>query len=108
MRALKIIPVAALVFSCTALAADSGQRPYNANCASCHGKDGKGDTEQGKKKQVKDLTDPAVQAKLTDDQIAKVITDGSNEKGREMKGFKDRLSDDQVKAITAYVRTFKK
>jgi mono/diheme cytochrome c family protein len=108
MRALKIIPIAAIVFSSLALAADPGQRPYNANCASCHGKDGKGDTEQGKAKHVKDLTDPAVQGALTDEQITKAIVDGVSEKGREMKGFKGRLTDDQVKAITAYVRTFKK
>ena len=108
MRILKIIPVVAMTVSSMAFAADAGKRPYNANCASCHGKDGKGDTEEGKKKHVKDLTDPAVQAKLTDDQIEKIITDGISEKDREMKGFKDRLSDEQVKAITAYVRTLKK
>ena len=108
MRILKIVPVLAMAVSSMAFAADPGKRPYNANCASCHGKDGKGDTEEGKKKHVKDLTDPTVQAGLTDDKIAKIITDGISEKGAEMKGFKDRLSDDQVKDITAYVRTLKK
>lgn len=105
---MRLVPIVALLFSGLALAANPGQRLYNAKCASCHGKDGKGDTEEGKKKHVKDLTDPAVQAKLTDDQIEKIITDGISEKDREMKGFKDRLSDEQVKAITAYVRTLKK
>jgi mono/diheme cytochrome c family protein len=108
MRALKIIPIAAIVFSSLALASDPGQRPFNAKCASCHGKDGKGQTEQGKAKHVRDLTDPAVQAALTDDQIATAIVDGISEKGREMKGFKGQLTDEQVKAIVAYVRTFKK
>ena len=106
MRALKIIPIAAIAFSSLALASDPGMRPYNANCASCHGKDGKGATDRGKAKHLKDLTDPAVQASLTDEQITTIINDGSPNKA--MKGYKGKITDDQIKAIVAYVRTFKK
>ena len=105
----KIIPIIAFALSATALAADPGQRPYNAKCASCHGKDGKGQTEAGQKKHVKDLTDPKVQAALKDADLIKGITDGIEETPDhgKMPGYKDKLSDDEIKAVAAYVRTFK-
>ncbi len=107
MRTLRLLPLLALALSSLALADASGQRPYNSKCASCHGKDGKGETEEGKKKHVKDLTLAKVQAELTDDAMAKVIADGKEEGEAKMKGFKDRLSDDEIKAVVAYVRTLK-
>ena len=82
---------------------------WNANCAACHGKDGKGQTMMGRKLSIKDLTDPAVQASFTDDQAAQDIKDGIKVNDRPvMKGFADKLSDDQVKALVAQVRSFKK
>jgi mono/diheme cytochrome c family protein len=68
---LRFIPIVFLSLSTTAFAAEAGQRPYNAKCASCHGKDGE-TPDHGK-----------------------------------MPGYKDKLSDDEIKAVAAYVRTFK-
>jgi mono/diheme cytochrome c family protein len=106
---LRFIPIVFLSLSATAFAAEAGQRPYNAKCASCHGKDGKGQTESGQKKHVKDLTDPKVQAALKDADLIKGITDGIEETPDhgKMPGYKDKLSDDEIKAVAAYVRTFK-
>jgi cbb3-type cytochrome c oxidase subunit III len=108
MRTLKLMALVVLAGSNLALAAD-GARPYNAKCASCHGKDGKGQTETGQKKHVKDLTDSKVQASLKDADLVKAITDGIDETPDhgKMPGYKDKLSDDEVKAVAAYVRTLK-
>lgn len=108
-KLMKLIPVVLFVVSNAAFAAEAGQRPFNAKCASCHGKDGKGQTEMGQKRHAKDLTDPKVQAALKDADIVKDITDGIEETPEhgKMPAYKDKLSDDEVKAVAAYVRTLK-
>jgi cbb3-type cytochrome c oxidase subunit III len=109
MRTLKLMAFVTLAFSNLAFAAD-GARPYNAKCASCHGKDGKGDTEMGKKRHAKDLSDAKVQAGLQDADIVKSISEGIKETPDHgaMPAFKGKLSDDEVQAVAAYVRTLKK
>ncbi len=83
---------------------------YENHCASCHGKDGKGETKAGRKAQVKDLTDKAHQASFTDEVAFKGIKDGNkDEKGKEkMKSFADKLGDEEIKALVAYIRTMAK
>jgi mono/diheme cytochrome c family protein len=71
------------------------------NCASCHGKDGSGSTMMGKKLGVKDYTK---QQSFSDAEATNVIKNG---KGK-MKAYKDKLSDADVKALVAYVRSLKK
>jgi len=81
---------------------------WNKDCAACHGKDGKGATMMGRKLGIKDLTDATVQAALTDDQAVKDIKEGVTENGQtKMKPFADKLSNDEVKALVAHIRTFK-
>jgi mono/diheme cytochrome c family protein len=94
---------------CWTATADDGTDLWNASCAACHGKDGKGQTMMGKKLAIKDLTDAGVQTALTDDQAVKDIKEGVSQDGTvKMKAFADKLSDDQVKALVAKVRSFKK
>jgi len=102
---MRLVPIVALLFSGLALAANPGQRLYNAKCASCHGKDGKGDTEMGHKTKCKDVWVPKVQALFTDAQLIDEITNGIPEK--KMPGYKDKLTDDEIKAVAAYTRAFK-
>lgn len=93
---------------CWTAVADDTTDTWNANCAMCHGKDGKADTLMGHRLAIKDLTDPKVQAAITDDQITKNIKEGVTTDGKTvMKGFADKLSDDQVKALVGQVRSFK-
>ena len=81
---------------------------WQKNCQSCHGKDGKGATTMGRKLSIKDLTDPATQAGFTDADATKAIKEGVSDNGTEkMKAFGSKLSDDDVKALVAYVRTLK-
>jgi mono/diheme cytochrome c family protein len=79
------------------------------HCKKCHGVEGKGETTMGKKMGAKDLTDPKVQAKYTDEQFIKMIKDGvKNKKGKTTMPRAKKLSDEQIKALTAFVRTLKK
>lgn len=82
---------------------------YDHGCAMCHGADGKGQTVMGKKLGVKDYTDPKVQAALTDDAAIKAIKEGvKNQDGKTVMRADKKLSDSDVKAVVAYLRTFKK
>lgn len=83
---------------------------YEKNCVSCHGKDGKGETKAGRKAGTKDLTDKAHQASFTDEEAFKGIKEGRKDKnGKEnMKPMGDKLTDEEIHALVAYVRTFAK
>jgi cytochrome c6 len=101
MKRKLLLVMAAMVSSATmAWAADAGAL-WASNCASCHGKDGSGQTAMGKKLAVKDYTKDQ---SFSDAEAEKAIKDGSGK----MKGFKSKLSDDDVKALVKYVRSLKK
>jgi cytochrome c6 len=74
---------------------------WGQHCASCHGKDGSGNTAMGKKLGVKDYTKSQ---SFSDAEAANVITNG---KGK-MKAYKGKLSDADVRALVAWVRSLKK
>ena len=79
------------------------------NCAACHGKDGSGSTMMGKKLGVKDYRDAKVQAAFSDAEAARAIKEGVKTNGKEtMKPFGSKLSDADIKALVAYVRSFKR
>jgi cytochrome c553 len=91
-----------------ATAADVGET-WTKECAKCHGADGKGQTKMGRQSGAKDYTDPKVQAEMDDAKAATRIKEGLKENGKEkMKGYADKLSDDEVKALVAHMRAFKK
>jgi mono/diheme cytochrome c family protein len=69
----------------------------------CHGPDGSGNTPMGKKLGTHDFASPEVQ-KQTDAQLTEAITKGKNK----MPPYAGKLSDEQVKQLVAYIRTFKK
>lgn len=56
-------------------------RTWKAKCVSCHGEDGKGQTDQGKKMGgLRDLSSAEVQKKLTDEKIKEILAKGVKEK----------------------------
>jgi cytochrome c6 len=98
-----VITTAAVGFSADASAL------WNTNCAACHGKDGSGATMMGKKLNIKDYRDAKVQAAFTDAEAERAIKEGVKTSGKEtMKPFGGKLSDADVKALVAYIRSFKK
>lgn len=102
-----VIALGACVGMCQA--ADVAEN-WTKHCGSCHGKDGKGDTKAGRKADVKDLTDAKYQAGFADEQMFKQIKEGLKDKnGKEkMKAYGGTLSDEEIKALVAFVRGLKK
>jgi mono/diheme cytochrome c family protein len=98
----KIVAFAAIIMASAGIgvAADAAAN-WGQLCASCHGKDGSGNTMMGKKLGLKDYTK---QQGFSDAEATNVIKNG---KGK-MKAYKDKLSDADVKALVAYVRSLKK
>ena len=74
-----------------------------------HGPDGRGQTKMGKQSGAKDYTDPKIQAEFDDAKAHKSIKEGQKVNGKEaMKPFGDKLSDDEIKALIAHMRSFAK
>ncbi len=99
------------VLAATTLAASAGDAKalYEKDCAKCHGADGKGETKMGKKLGAKDYTDPKVQAALTDEAAFKATKEGLKDKeGKVLMKPAEGTSDEDVKALVAYMRMFKK
>ena len=110
MKKTWILAVALLVAAATASASAADQKANREkHCVKCHGADGKGDTKMGKKAGVKDYSDAKVQGEMADDKMFKAIKEGVKENERtRMKGYAADLSDDEIKALVAHIRTLKK
>ncbi len=82
---------------------------WKESCAKCHGEDGKGETKMGRKLSIGDLTDAKMQAKFTDEEAFKAIKSGRTDaNGKTTMKAIEGLSDEDMKALVAYVRTLKK
>lgn len=104
--AFLIVP--AIIFCASSAFAADAAANWTQHCASCHGKDGTGNTMMGKKLGVKDYTTAEGQ-KFSDADAEKAIKEGVKDGGKDkMKSFKDKLSDAEVKALIAYTRSLKK
>jgi len=109
MKTIGFIALGLLALSAAPLRGADAKENWSKDCMQCHGQSGAADTKMGKKLNAKDLTDATVQASFTDADAAKAIKEGIKEDGKtKMKAFGDKLSDDEVKALVAYVRTLKK
>ncbi len=111
MRMKKVLTLAIAVVGMAALSASAAdaKATYEKDCAKCHGADGKGETKMGKKSGCKDYTDAKVQSELKDDAAIKAIKDGYKDKeGKVVMKPAEGLSDEEIKGLVAYMRTFKK
>jgi cytochrome c553 len=110
-RMKKLLPllVAALAITARPAHAAEAKALYAKDCAKCHGEDGKGETKMGKKLGAKDYTDAKVQAELKDEAAVKAIKDGLKDKeGKTLMKPAEGTSDEDIKALAAYIRAFKK
>jgi cytochrome c553 len=108
MKKLLAISLAITAFTMFSARADDAKTNFDAKCAKCHGEDGKGQKAMGKKLGCKDYTDAKVQSALTDDDAAKAIKEGfTNADGKTVMKPTEGLSADDIKALVAYMRTFK-
>jgi cytochrome c6 len=102
-RSLALASMMVLMFAASSsAAADSGAAIYKSKCVSCHGADGSGQTPVGKSMKLRDLRSAEVQ-KQTDAELTKITTDG---KGK-MPAYKGKLSEADIKALVAHLRSLK-
>ena len=109
MRKTLLVALAVGLASVLCAQAGDAKGNYEQKCAKCHGAEGKGDTRMGKKLNCKDYSDAKVQAAVTDDAIVKAMKEGVKDKdGVSVMKATEGVSDDEIKALAAYMRTFKK
>src|SRR5215472_5414759 len=109
MKKLVILSAFTMALALGSARAEDGKDAYEKDCAKCHGTDGKGDTKMGKKLGAKDYTDARVQADLKDDAAFKAIKEGlKDSEGKSLMKPSEGLSDDGIKGLVAYMRSFKK
>jgi cytochrome c553 len=108
MKKLVVISVALLIAGAVSVRAADAKENWDKSCAKCHGPDGKGDTKMGKKLEIKDFTDAKYQASLKDDAMLKAIKEGVKDGEKVRMKAAEGLSDEEIKALVAYVRAFKK
>ena len=82
---------------------------WEKSCAKCHGTDGKGQTKMGQKVGIKDYTDAKNQAAFTDEEAVKALKEGLKDKeGKVLMKPAENVTDDDIKALIAQMRSFKK
>ena len=86
------------LFVC-ALAAADGDSVFKGHCTGCHGSDGKGKAAIG----TPDFTSPKTLSGLSDTEVIDIISNGK--KGTIMPAWKGKLSDEELAAVAAYVRS---
>ena len=95
------------ILMCAGAVVNAGAEPaaslYKAKCAACHGPVGDANTPAGKALKVASFTSEAA-LKETD---ADLLAIAKNGKGK-MPAWHDKLSEDQLKDLVAYIRTLQK
>jgi cytochrome c553 len=109
MKKLVLAIAVAVALPVAATYAGDAKALYEKECTKCHGPDGKGDTKMGKKLAAKDYSDAKVQDALKDDAAIKAIKEGLKDKeGKVLMKPIEGTSDEDIKGLVAYLRTFKK
>jgi cytochrome c6 len=86
-----------------AFAQNGGADTYKAKCLMCHGATGLGDSPAGKALKAASFRDPAA-VKASDTELIGIVTKGKNK----MPAYEGKLTDAQIKAAVAYIRTLQK
>lgn len=77
---------------------------YMTHCKTCHGEDGH-PTDLGLGLGAREFANPEWQAKTTDERIIEQINNGTPEK---MMPFKEKLTQEEIKALVTVIRDFGK
>lgn len=80
-----------------------GAALYGLLCAKCHGAAGKADGPMAAMVSPGDLSSPAMHARMSDDQIARLIVNGR----KKMPAFGPAITMEQLRALVVHVRTLK-
>jgi cytochrome c6 len=93
-----------LVLPAFSFAADTGADLFATKCASCHGKDGTGNTPMGKNLKLRDLGSADVQ-QISDKDLKNIVDKGKPPK---MPAYGGKLSETQIDDLVKYIRSLKK
>lgn len=84
-------------------AAPNGKEIYGKKCKNCHGADGKADTKLGEKHDIDSWKEAGWSSKWTLAKIEEIVRDGKD--GTKMKPFKDKLTAEEITAVSKYARS---
>jgi mono/diheme cytochrome c family protein len=79
---------------------EDGAAVYKGKCAMCHGDNG---VAKKMAEPSRNLNDPKFQESATKEDIVKILTEGKGKK----KSMKDKLTPEQIAAVSEYVKTLK-
>jgi mono/diheme cytochrome c family protein len=89
--------------SAPAFAQSDTSATYKSKCAPCHGADGQANTQVGKALKAASFKTPSI-VKASDADLFAVVKSG---KGK-MPAWNGKLTDDEIKALVAFIRTLQK
>lgn len=108
MKRLPLLLTVGIIACATSAWAEDTAAYWDKECSKCHAKDGSGDTPMGKRLKLGDYRDGAVQAGFTDEEATAAIKDGVKEDGKtRMKGYGEKLTDEEIAELVAKVRSLK-
>lgn len=95
-----------LVVPSLASAADAAAN-WKKDCQKCHAADGSASGPMGKKLKLRNYTDPAVQADMSDEDIIEAIKVGFKEDGtgkERMPSYAEKYSEEEIIALKELIR----
>lgn len=106
---LTAIVTAILCLGASAGDVSKGKKIYDELCWRCHGRSGKSDgpVSFAMDPRPRDLTDRMYMSQISDEELLAVIKEGGAAFGKSpaMMAFKGALSDDDIRAVIAFIRT---
>lgn len=106
-KMILLFPIIFTIFFSLTVAAEDGKKIYEKKCASCHGKDGKGNQIMLKMLKVDisllDIVDKGTLDK-TDDKLVSITAKGINK----MPAYGKELKDEEIKGVISYIRSLAK
>jgi len=106
-KIILLLPITFMLFSSLTVAAEDEKKIYDKKCASCHGKDGKGNAAMIKMLKADasllDLQDKATLDK-SDEELISIIFKGVNK----MPAYEKELKDEEIKGIITHIRSLSK
>ncbi len=83
-----------------------GKAIYLKKCKSCHGVSGAADTTLAQKHDIESWKEPGWKGKWSLSKVEDIVTNGKS--GTKMKAFKDKLTPEEIDAVSVYSRSLGK
>jgi len=99
---ISILLSSAAAFTAQAYDVDATKANWERHCSKCHAEDGSAATKLGERLEIKDYTDPASLAELSDEDLFNMTKDGVD--GTKMPGYGKKLSDQEIHDLVKYMR----